>query len=253
MNGETSSGLHLGGRKKRRRDRNGEPGRGKPVSKKWKPVWLWLQSLNRTEIVEASEIIAWLDSNPEYAAEIRQHHTNGVFVAYAQKCHQRLIFGQYHNKVETKKSRVSRPMRPPRLIHDAEHSNGQLASKAIIESSRNGHLDLYQRPWNQQLVASTSTKFEHGEDEGSVLDPETWRDHWRKVLDVKKTDSEIEIDAAVNHEQQQSTSPYPTRNKRQREFYSPDDPDKRAQTHERERESNPEPLDKMDSLTKFEL
>jgi len=103
MNGETSSGLHLGGRKKRRRDRNGEPGRGKPVSKKWKPVWLWLQSLNRTEIVEASEIIAWLDSNPEYAAEIRQHHTNGVFVAYVQKCHQRLIFGQYHNKVETKK------------------------------------------------------------------------------------------------------------------------------------------------------
>lgn len=107
MNGETSTpGLYLGThrKKKHRRDhRHGEPSRGKPVSKKWKPVWLWLQSLNRTEIVDASEVIAWLDSNPEYAAEIRQHHTNGVFVAYAQKCHQRLIFGQYHTKVETKK------------------------------------------------------------------------------------------------------------------------------------------------------
>lgn len=106
MNGETSAPLYLGtgsSKKKRRRDRNGEPSRGKPVSKKWKPVWLWLQSLKRTEIVEPSEVIAWLDNNPAYAAEIRQHHTNGVFVAYAQKCHQRLIFGQYHNKVETKK------------------------------------------------------------------------------------------------------------------------------------------------------
>ena len=100
-----STPLYLGGgKKKRRRDRSGEPSRGKPVSKKWKPVWLWLQSLQRTEVVEPSEVIAWLDSNPEYAAEIRQHHTNGVFVAYAQKCHQRLITGQYHtSKVETKK------------------------------------------------------------------------------------------------------------------------------------------------------
>jgi len=56
-------------------------------------------------------------------------------------------------------------MRPPRLIQDAEHSNGQIASKAIFESSQNGQQDIYQRPWNQQLVVSSSTKFEHGEGE----------------------------------------------------------------------------------------
>lgn len=58
-------------------------------------------------------------------------------------------------------------MRPPRLIHDAEHSNGQIgSSKALIESSQKGHQDLYQqRPWNQQLAVPTSSKFEHGEGE----------------------------------------------------------------------------------------
>lgn len=98
MSGETSTALYLGNRKKRRRDRNGELSRGKPVSKKWKPVWVWLQSLNRTDTVEGSEVIAWLERNPQYAAEIRQTHTNGTFVAYVQKCHQRLLYGQYHSK-----------------------------------------------------------------------------------------------------------------------------------------------------------
>lgn len=249
MNGETSTGLHPG-RKKRRRDRHGEPSRGKPVSKKWKPVWLWLQSLKRTEVVEPAEVIAWLDSNPEYAAEIRQHHTNGVFVAYAQKCHQRLIYGQYHNKIETKKNRVSRPMRPPRL-DDTDHSNGQVGPK---ESSQKGQQDVFQLPWNQQLAHNVlgNTKFEHGEDEGSVLDPQTWREHWRNLLDIKKMGSEIETNAEENHEQRHTSSPYSTRIKRQREFYTPDDPGKRVQT-QKEIEPNLEPLDKMDTLTKFEL
>lgn len=30
-----------------------------------------------------------------------------------------------------------------------------------------------------------------GTDEGSVLDPETWREYWRKKLDLKK-DSEVD-------------------------------------------------------------
>lgn len=97
-------------RKRRRRDRNhnADPNsitRGKPVSEKWKPVWGWLQSLGRTDVVEASEIIAWLDSNPEYAASIRAQHTNGVLVAYVQKCHQRLLFGRNY-KAEDRKVKV---------------------------------------------------------------------------------------------------------------------------------------------------
>lgn len=218
-------------------------------------VWLWLQSLKRTEIVEPSEVIAWLDSNPVYAAEIRQHHTNGVFVAYAQKCHQRLIFGQYNNKVESKKNRVSRPMRPPRLTGDRENLNGQYGSKVITESSQKGHQDFYQLQRNQQSTHNAvagSTNLEYREDEGSVLDPETWREYWRKKLDLKK-DSEIVSDVEVNSEQGHGASPYPPRIKRQREFYTPDDPDKRERETQKENELNVEPLDKMDTVTKFDL
>ena len=104
MNVDTSTPLYISSKKKRRKDKHAEagPGKGKPVSAKWRPVWLWLESLQRTEVVEPSEVIAWLDSNPEYAAKIRGQHTNGGSVAYVQKCHQRLIFGQY-NINETKK------------------------------------------------------------------------------------------------------------------------------------------------------
>lgn len=109
---QTGSSPHPG-KKKRRRDRNsvGDPNlanRGKPISEKWKPVWIWLQSLERKEVVESGEILAWLDNNPGYASEIRKQHTPGVLVAYVQKCHQRLISGRY-TKIEDSKVLLLNP------------------------------------------------------------------------------------------------------------------------------------------------
>ncbi len=79
--------------------------RGKPVSTKWKPVWGWLHSLDRTEVVEGAEILEWLNLNAQYAAWLRTQHSNCVLVSYIQKCHHRLLFGREYHKSEEKKVR----------------------------------------------------------------------------------------------------------------------------------------------------
>ena len=108
MDGEPSTGVsQTPDNKKRSRDssisRDLLPiNRGKPVSEKWKPVWLWLQSLGRTKIVDSQEVTAWLNSNPAYAAEMKQYHSHGTLVHYVQKCHSRLVHGRNY-KGEGKK------------------------------------------------------------------------------------------------------------------------------------------------------
>lgn len=93
----TAPSPELAKKKLRERKNYADPNfvnRGKPVSEKWKPVWIWLQSLNRKDVVEASDVTAWLAGNPDYSKEIKQHHSHGALVHYVQKCHQRLIFGR---------------------------------------------------------------------------------------------------------------------------------------------------------------
>lgn len=36
------------------------------------------------------------------------------------------------------------------------------------------------------------SEFFYATDEGSVLDPQTWREHWRNLLDIKKMGSEVD-------------------------------------------------------------
>lgn len=110
MDGEPSTGQSTAPEKKKRlRDlsNNGDllVNRGKPVSEKWKPVWMWLQSLGRTKIVDSAEVTAWLESNPAYATEMKQFHSHGVLVHYVQKCHQRLVHGRNY-RGESKKVRI---------------------------------------------------------------------------------------------------------------------------------------------------
>ena len=111
MDGESSTRLSPTPEKQKRlRDlsNDGEStfvNRGKPVSEKWKPVWMWLQSLGRTKIVDSTEVAAWLECNAAYATEMKQYHSHGVLVHYVQKCHQRLIHGRNY-RGEGKKVRI---------------------------------------------------------------------------------------------------------------------------------------------------
>lgn len=272
MDGESSMGQSSASEdKKRLRDQsnNGDGllvNRGKPVSEKWKPVWLWLQSLGRTRIVDSAEVTAWLESNPAYAAEMRQYHTHGVLVHYVQKCHQRLVYGRNYKGEGKKLTKKVIGIQPPsakklperRSTNDVRLPNGRFGSKTSKESPEGQHGDLYQLLWSHELVKNLfppSKADKHGidkADETSILDSETWRDQWRILLDGEKGDAEVDLKAEDKVHKLRGTSPYPKRIKKQRFFYSPERPD-RAEPSTKEANTSAEALDKVDPLIQYEL
>lgn len=203
MEGETSNAQSPNSEKKKRlRDisSNGDVlvNRGKPVSEKWKPVWIWLQSLNRTKIVDSAEVSAWLESNPTYATEMKQFHSHGVLVHYVQKCHQRLVHGR-NCKGEGGKKPPAVVKKPPerRLTNEIRLPNGRFGSKVSREGSEEKQEDAYQLQWSQELVQNLlppakAAKYDSDKaEEASILDAETWREQWRLLLDTEKSNAEV--------------------------------------------------------------
>lgn len=73
---------------------------GKPITEKWRPVYIWLEALNQREVVKATEITEWLEAHPEIRQRLRLNHTNEHIFNYIQKCHTRMIHdprGRSHN------------------------------------------------------------------------------------------------------------------------------------------------------------
>ncbi|KAL2635223.1 hypothetical protein R1flu_006702 [Riccia fluitans] len=65
---------------------------GKPVTAKWRPVYVWLESLkDHKDVVKGSEINDWLDSHPDVARKLHSSHTNEHVFNYIQKCHSRIL------------------------------------------------------------------------------------------------------------------------------------------------------------------
>lgn len=64
---------------------------GKPITEKWRPVYVWLESLNQREVVKAVEIGEWLEAHPDVRQRLRMSHTNEHIFNYIQKCHTRMI------------------------------------------------------------------------------------------------------------------------------------------------------------------
>ncbi|CAM6096653.1 unnamed protein product [Calypogeia fissa] len=64
---------------------------GKPITEKWRPVYIWLEALNQREVVKATEITDWLEAHPEVRLRLRMNHTNEHIFNYIQKCHTRMI------------------------------------------------------------------------------------------------------------------------------------------------------------------
>ncbi|KAG0566908.1 hypothetical protein KC19_7G096500 [Ceratodon purpureus] len=263
MDGEPSTGLSqpLEDKKRSLEQRDLLPvNRGKPVSEKWKPVWLWLQSLGRTKIVDSAEVTAWLNSNPGYAAEMKQYHSHGTLVHYVQKCHSRLVHGRNYkgegkklptklmtNAIEGQPISVKKPPER-RLSNDVRLPNGRFGSKARKESSEGKQEDLYQLNWSQELVqnlfppAKASNHDIDKTEEAGILDPETWRDQWR-ILRGEESITEVDHNKEVKIEKPIGTSPYPKRIKRQRSFYSPECSDKPTSAS-KDKGANPDLLEK---------
>jgi len=233
----TAPSPELAKKKLRERKNYADPNfvnRGKPVSEKWKPVWIWLQSLNRKDVVEAADVTAWLVRNPDYSKEIKQHHSHGALVHYVQKCHQRLIFGRNY-KGDGKKIRQALVDPKPaehHITNEVRLPNGRFGSKASTGASEDGHVDVYELQWSPQLVQSLTSPSikisDPGEGEASVSNAQLWREHWQFLLDGKKPGTKVEPGVEVKVEKPQGASPYPKRNKRPRSWYSPERPDKLA-------------------------
>ncbi|KAL3692722.1 hypothetical protein R1sor_006373 [Riccia sorocarpa] len=65
---------------------------GKPVTAKWRPVYVWLESLkDHKAIVTGPEINEWLDSRPDVARKLHSSHTHEHVFNYIQKCHARIL------------------------------------------------------------------------------------------------------------------------------------------------------------------
>ncbi|KAG0559778.1 hypothetical protein KC19_10G128500 [Ceratodon purpureus] len=269
MDGESSTRLSPTPEKQKRlRDlsNDGEStfvNRGKPVSEKWKPVWMWLQSLGRTKIVDSTEVAAWLECNAAYATEMKQYHSHGVLVHYVQKCHQRLIHGRNY-RGEGKKSLSFKKPPDRRTTNDLRLPNGRFGSRARRASPEEKREDAYQLHWSEQLVKNLlppekAAKYDSDKaaDEASNLDAETWRDQWRMLLDNEKSTAEaasqVDPNAELKVEKPIGTSPYPKRIKRPRSFYSPERFDYRPMHISKEKVTNQVMLEKVDALTKFEL
>ncbi|CAK9202868.1 unnamed protein product [Sphagnum troendelagicum] len=134
--------------------------RGKPVSTKWKPVWGWLHSLDRTEVVEGAEILEWLNLNAQYAAWLRTQHSNSVLVSYIQKCHHRLLFGREYHKSEEKKVRrppayqCSTPVLEGSATGIHRLPNGQFGAKTTADGGQQNQSELAK---NVSLQTGTSS------------------------------------------------------------------------------------------------
>ncbi|CAM6051411.1 unnamed protein product [Sphagnum compactum] len=230
--------------------------RGKPVSTKWKPVWGWLHSLDRTEVVEGAEILEWLNLNAQYAAWLRTQHSNCVLVSYIQKCHHRLLFGREYHKSEEKKVRrppayqCSTPVLEGSVTGIHRLPNGQFGAKTTADGGQQDQSELAK---NVSLQTGTSSvqnvsgeRFADKPDEASVLNPQTQKEQWQSLLSVDKVQS-------LQVKPPQSSSPYSTRLKRPRSWTVTDGAVERLSPREKSIGLNSDAIEKMDPITKYEL
>ncbi|BBN04469.1 hypothetical protein MPTK1_3g04900 [Marchantia polymorpha subsp. ruderalis] len=64
---------------------------GKPITEKWRPVYVWLESLKHKEVVKGSEISEWLERHPDVGKKLHASHTHEHVFNYIQKCHSRML------------------------------------------------------------------------------------------------------------------------------------------------------------------
>ncbi|KAL5973058.1 hypothetical protein ACLOJK_039865 [Asimina triloba] len=57
----------------------------------WMPVYSWLESLDKTEIVKPNEIIDWLSENPGIREQLYSKHPRHQVMHYIQRCHFKML------------------------------------------------------------------------------------------------------------------------------------------------------------------
>ncbi|XP_050375549.1 uncharacterized protein LOC126793149 [Argentina anserina] len=57
----------------------------------WRPVYIWLESLNRDDVVKSKDINEWLTCNPRIQEYLCSRHTRYHLMHYIKKCHMKIL------------------------------------------------------------------------------------------------------------------------------------------------------------------
>ncbi|CAL5204529.1 unnamed protein product [Lathyrus oleraceus] len=57
----------------------------------WLPVYSWLETLNKDEVVKSKEISDWLEQNPNIQEQLCSRHSRYHLMHYVKKCHFKIL------------------------------------------------------------------------------------------------------------------------------------------------------------------
>ncbi|WJX35011.1 hypothetical protein P8452_23060 [Trifolium repens] len=57
----------------------------------WLPVYAWLETLNKDEVVKSKEIADWLEQNPKIQEQLCSRHSRYHLMHYVKKCHFKIL------------------------------------------------------------------------------------------------------------------------------------------------------------------
>ncbi|PQQ17388.1 uncharacterized protein Pyn_06720 [Prunus yedoensis var. nudiflora] len=78
----------------------------------WRPVYIWLESLDKDEVVKSKDISDWLTENPDIQEQLCSRHSRYHLMHYIKKCHMKIL------KRREKKKGVQQPDTPaPLKVH----------------------------------------------------------------------------------------------------------------------------------------
>lgn len=65
----------------------------------WRPVYSWLESLDRDEVVKSKDISDWLNENPKVQEQLCSRHSRYHLMHYIKKCHMKILKRREKKKV----------------------------------------------------------------------------------------------------------------------------------------------------------
>ncbi|XP_015882174.2 uncharacterized protein LOC107418020 [Ziziphus jujuba] len=57
----------------------------------WRPVYSWLESLDKDEVVKSKDISDWLNENPNVQEQLCSRHSRYHLMHYIKKCHMKIL------------------------------------------------------------------------------------------------------------------------------------------------------------------
>ena len=65
----------------------------------WRPVYSWLEDLEKDEVVKSKDISDWLTANPNVQEELCSRHSRYHLMHYIKKCHMKILKRKERKKV----------------------------------------------------------------------------------------------------------------------------------------------------------